>query len=121
MIKPSFLVLAGPTASGKTEVACEIAKKLPVEVISCDSMQVYKGMPILTQAPSAKTARILRAHLVSFLDPSEEYDAAIFRRDACRGVAGDGYPSASAPIPPAVSWALGSASQFTLPVSSVTN
>ena len=82
MKRPSFLALVGPTASGKTELACEIAKHLPVEVISCDSMQVYRDMPHLTQAPSAKAVKILRAHLVSFLDLSEEYNAALFRRDA---------------------------------------
>ena len=78
----SFLALVGPTASGKTEVACEIAKQIPLEAISCDSMQVYQGMPVLTQAPSVRAVKTLQAHLVSFLDPSEEYNAAFFRRDA---------------------------------------
>lgn len=77
MSKPSLLILAGPTASGKTAIACEIAKRLSVEIISCDSMQVYRGMPILTQA-----AFPAGAALSSFLDPSQEYNAALFRRDA---------------------------------------
>ena len=77
-----MFVLIGPTASGKTAVACEIAKKLRVEAVSCDSMQVYRGMPLLTQAPTAAEKKRLKAHLVSFLDPSEEYNAALFRRDA---------------------------------------
>ncbi len=80
-MKPKLFVLVGPTASGKTAVACEIAKRLPVELISCDSMQVYKGMPILTQAPPKRTPQLL-SHLVSFLNPSQEYNAAKFRKDA---------------------------------------
>lgn len=72
----------GPTASGKTEVAFEISKTLPVEMISCDSMQAYKAMPIITQGPSKRVTRVLKTHLVSFLDPSKEYSAAHFRKDA---------------------------------------
>ncbi|MGH7197547.1 MAG: isopentenyl transferase family protein, partial [Candidatus Omnitrophota bacterium] len=49
MTPPAVLAIVGPTASGKTAVALELAKKLPVEMISCDSMQVYKDMPITTQ------------------------------------------------------------------------
>lgn len=75
----SLLIVAGPTASGKTAVCLEIAKKLPVEMIGCDSMQVYRGMPLLTQAPSASEKRALKAHLVSFLDPKERFDASQFR------------------------------------------
>ena len=77
-----LLIIVGPTASGKTAVACEIAKHLPVEMISCDSMQVYRSMPLLTQAPTAQEKKILKMHLVSFLHPSEEYNAALFRKDA---------------------------------------
>ena len=82
----SLLVLVGPTASGKTAVACEIAKRLPVEMISCDSMQVYRGMPILTQAPTKAERARLEAHLISFLDPRKEYNAAFFRKDAQKAI-----------------------------------
>lgn len=78
----SLLILVGPTASGKTEIAVELSKHLPVEVISCDSMQAYKGMPITTQAPPKKSLSAVRTHLVAFLNPSEEYNAAIFRKEA---------------------------------------
>ena len=81
-MKKKLLVLAGPTASGKTEVAYEISKRLPVEMISCDSMQVYRKMPILTQAPPRAVTKNLKTHLVSFLDPSEECSAALFRKEA---------------------------------------
>ncbi len=78
-MKPPLLVIAGSTASGKTAVAIELSKKIPCEIISCDSMQVYKSMPILTGQGNVKTPKI---HLNSFLSPSEEYSAAQFRKDA---------------------------------------
>lgn len=77
-----LLILSGPTASGKTDVALEISKKIPAEAISFDSMQVYRGMPITTQAPSRAVTGKLKTHLVSFLNPSQEYNAALFRKDA---------------------------------------
>ncbi|MBI3253010.1 MAG: tRNA (adenosine(37)-N6)-dimethylallyltransferase MiaA [Candidatus Omnitrophica bacterium] len=77
-----ILVLAGPTASGKTEVSCALSQILPLEMISCDSMQVYRSMPILSQAPPRKICRALGAHLVGFLPPDREYSAAQFREDA---------------------------------------
>ncbi len=82
--KPPLLVLVGPTASGKTEVALCLSRHVPCEMISCDSMQVYRGMPILTQAPSKKITRALKTHLIGCLEPSREYSAALFRRDAER-------------------------------------
>ncbi len=69
----------GPTASGKTGVAAELAALFPAEIISCDSMQAYRGMPILTQAPLKAEQKKAVTHLVSFLDPSQEYSAAKFR------------------------------------------
>ena len=81
-LKQSLLIVAGPTASGKTAVCLEIAKILPVEMISFDSMQVYRGMPIVTQAPPPTEKKALKAHLVSFLDVSEVFDAARFRVEA---------------------------------------
>ncbi len=81
-MKPTLLIVAGPTASGKTAVCLEIAKKLPVEMISFDSMQVYRGMPTVTQAPTPTEKKALKAHLVSFLNVSEVFDAARFRVEA---------------------------------------
>ena len=76
-----FLVLAGPTASGKTEAAFELSKVIACEMISCDSMQVYRGMPIATQMPPKRITRHLKTHLVSFLSPAQEYNAALFRKE----------------------------------------
>lgn len=77
---PKVLVIAGPTGSGKTDVALKILRRIPSEAVSFDSMQVYRLMPLLTQAPS-KTPK---THLVSFLSPLKEYNAALFRIDAAR-------------------------------------
>ena len=82
MGKPRIICLVGPTASGKTAVAVELARLIPLEMISSDSMQVYRDMPILTQAPTEEILKKIPTHLVSFLDPSEEYSAAKFRKDA---------------------------------------
>src|SRR3989338_1180731 len=85
-LRNPLLVIVGPTASGKTEIACEVSKRLPVEMVSCDSMQVYRKMPIITQTPPRSVTRKLRAHLVSFLDPSKEYNAALFRQNALSSI-----------------------------------
>ena len=76
-------MLAGPTASGKTEVARHLAKKIPACMISFDSMQVYRQMPITTQAPSPSLFA-KKTYLVNFVDPKKEYSAAVFRKDAER-------------------------------------
>ncbi|MCG3175541.1 MAG: tRNA dimethylallyltransferase [Candidatus Omnitrophica bacterium] len=81
---PQVLCLVGPTACGKTAVACRIAGLRRVETISCDSMQVYRGMGILTQAPTALERRRLRSHLTECVDPAIEYSAARFARSARR-------------------------------------
>jgi len=82
----SVIALVGPTASGKTEVAFELSKLLPLEVISCDSMQVYRKMPILTQAPSVEFLKSVKTHLLAHRDPSEEYNAALFRKEASASI-----------------------------------
>lgn len=83
----TLLCIAGPTASGKTAVACEIARRVSVETVSCDSMQVYRGMRILTQAPTRDEKRLLNLHLTECVDPAKEYSAARFASSARRFVA----------------------------------
>lgn len=74
----SILFLVGPTASGKTDVVAALSKYMDLEVISCDSMQVYRSMPILTQTPPLKVRRKVTHHLVDFLSARCEYNAAVF-------------------------------------------
>lgn len=81
-MKDVVICLIGPTAVGKTEVALRLAKKIGAEIISCDSMQVYKGIDIATSKPSKKEQKSVRHHLIDILKPSQEYNAACFRKSA---------------------------------------
>ena len=85
--KPPVIAIVGPTASGKTRLAIRLAKKIKGEIISCDSMQVYKGMAVLSQAPAASEMKKVRHHLVGVLDPREEYNVASFRKRATKLIA----------------------------------
>ena len=80
-------VIAGPTASGKTAVAIEVARRLDGEIISMDSRQAYRGFAIGTAAPSAGELRAAPHHGVGFLDPHERYGAGRFARLATRWLA----------------------------------
>jgi len=79
---PPALLLTGPTASGKTQVAVELAQQLPCEIISVDSALVYRGMDIGTAKPDAATRAIAPHYLIDIIDPTETYSAARFRADA---------------------------------------
>jgi len=72
----------GPTASGKTAVALELARALPCEIVSVDSALVYKGMNVGTAKPDAGTLAQFPHHLVDVIEPHESYSAARFRDDA---------------------------------------
>ncbi|NLX64917.1 MAG: tRNA (adenosine(37)-N6)-dimethylallyltransferase MiaA [Clostridiaceae bacterium] len=76
------VVIAGPTASGKTDLAVELALKLNGEVISADSMQIYRGMDIGTAKPTMEERRGIPHHLIDIVDPDEEYSVAQFKEDA---------------------------------------
>ncbi len=77
-----MLVLLGPTAVGKSAVALAIARKAGGEIISCDSMQVYRGMDIGTAKPSPEEREEIPHHLIDVTEPEERYDVARFLRDA---------------------------------------
>jgi len=76
------VLLMGPTASGKSAVALMIASRLPVEIVSVDSAQVYRGMDIGTAKPDASTRDRIPHHLIDIVDPDAAYSAARFRADA---------------------------------------
>jgi tRNA dimethylallyltransferase len=75
-------VLVGPTGVGKTAVATALASLLPVEIVSADSRQIYRGLPIGTAAPTAAERAAAPYHGVGFVDPRERYSAGRFARDA---------------------------------------
>ena len=81
------ICLMGPTASGKTALAIELVQRLPLEIISVDSAQIYKTMDIGTGKPDAKTLTLAPHRLIDFLDPLESYSAARFCEDAGREMA----------------------------------
>jgi tRNA dimethylallyltransferase len=85
-MKKTVIFIVGPTSSGKTAVSVELAKLVDGEIISCDSMQVYKDMDVLTHAPHESEARGIRHHLVRIIPPEEEYSAARFIEDAGRAI-----------------------------------
>ncbi len=76
------LVIVGPTGVGKTAVTVEIARRLPVEVVSADARQFYKYMDIGTAKPAPEILREIPHHFVGFLDPAREYSAGQFAEDA---------------------------------------
>ena len=81
---PPALFLMGPTASGKTSVAVELAQSLPVEIISVDSALVFRNMNIGTAKPDAATLNRAPHHLIDIIEPTEAYSAAAFRHDALK-------------------------------------
>lgn len=81
-----IVCLMGPTASGKTQLACELIKQFPFEIISVDSAMVYKGMDVGTAKPDAKTLASAPHRLIDFRDPKDAYSAAQFKEDAVREI-----------------------------------
>ncbi|MGP1678020.1 MAG: tRNA (adenosine(37)-N6)-dimethylallyltransferase MiaA [Burkholderiales bacterium] len=81
---PSAVLLMGPTAGGKSALALEIARRFPVEIISVDSAQVYRGMDVGTAKPAAAERAAVPHHLIDIIDPDQSYSAAQFRTDATR-------------------------------------
>ncbi len=84
--RPTVVFLMGPTASGKTALAIELAKRLPCDIISVDSALVYRGMDIGTAKPTAAEQAQAPHRLLDLIDPTEAYSAADFRRDALREI-----------------------------------
>jgi tRNA dimethylallyltransferase len=80
--RPPAIFLMGPTATGKTALACALADRFPVELVSVDSALVYRGLDIGAAKPDAMTLRNYPHALIDIRDPSESYSAAHFRDDA---------------------------------------
>lgn len=83
-----LLVVAGPTGSGKTELAAALAVRLGGEIVSADSRQVYRRLDAATAKPSAELRARVPHHLIDVAEPSERYDAARFAREAREAIAG---------------------------------
>ena len=81
------ILLMGPTASGKTRLAIELARRFPVELISVDSAQVFRDMAVGTAKPDAATLAEFPHRLIDLISPEEAYSAARFRSDALAAMA----------------------------------
>ena len=79
-------VLTGPTGTGKTEIALALAREYPVEIISVDSAQVYRGLDIGSAKPSAQLRSQVPHHLIDLVEPSASYSAGQFVRDAAQAI-----------------------------------
>lgn len=79
--------IVGPTASGKTKLAVKLAQKFNGEIVSADSMQIYKGMQIATAKPTFDETEGVKHHLIDFVSPDETYSVAMFVKDASRCIA----------------------------------
>lgn len=81
-MKPTIVVICGPTASGKTGLGIAVAKQINGEIISSDSMQIYKDMNIGTAKPTKDEQAEAKHHLIDFVSPDQRYSVADFKRDA---------------------------------------
>ena len=77
--KQKIVVITGPTATGKTALAVELARRFDGEIVSADSMQVYRRMDVGTAKPTVEERQGIPHHLIDVVDPDEAFNAAIFR------------------------------------------
>ena len=86
MEKQKVIVICGPTASGKTKLSIEIAKKTNGEIISADSMQIYKDMTIGTAKPTPEEMQGIKHYLIDFVLPNQRYSVADYNKDALKAI-----------------------------------
>lgn len=86
MKKALVVAVVGPTASGKTALAIEIAKHLGGEIVSADSMQIYKNMDIATAKPTKAELSEVKHHLIGFLEPDESFSVAMYKKYATEAI-----------------------------------
>jgi len=84
--KPTAVCIIGPTGSGKSALALNLASHFDLEIISVDSAQIYRGLDVGTAKPSSEEQRLVKHHLIDIIDPTEHYSAAEFCRDATRQI-----------------------------------
>lgn len=82
MSKPKVIVICGPTASGKTALSIELAKKIKGEIVSCDSMQIYKDMNIGTAKPTEQEKKGIKHYMIDIVSPDERFSVADYKREA---------------------------------------
>ncbi len=80
------IVIAGPTASGKTALSIELAKRIGGEIVSADSMQIYKDMDIGTAKVTKEEMQGIKHYLVDFLEPTKRYTVSDFKKDSIKAI-----------------------------------
>lgn len=83
---PPVAAITGPTAAGKTALSLALSAHLPIEIVSADSMQVYRGLDVGTAKPSPQERAAVAHHLIDIASPAEKYDLARFLRDAIAAI-----------------------------------
>ena len=86
MYKRKAIVICGPTASGKTKLSVELAKKINGEIVSCDSMQIYKDMTIGTAKPTEEEMQGIKHYLIDCVSPEIRYSVADYKKDAISAI-----------------------------------
>ena len=86
MEKEKVIVICGPTASGKTVLSIELAKKINGEIVSCDSMQIYKEMDIGTAKPSIEEMQGIKHYMIDIISPDERYSVADYKKQAKQAI-----------------------------------
>lgn len=86
MKKQKVIVICGPTASGKTALSIELAKKINGEIVSCDSMQIYKEMDIGTAKPTKEEMQEIQHYMINTIFPNERYSVADYKKDAKKAI-----------------------------------
>ena len=86
MQKSKVIVIGGPTASGKTALSIELAKKINGEIVSADSMQIYKEMNIGTAKPDEEEMQGIKHYMLDFVNPNEAYSVAEYKKDAKKAI-----------------------------------
>ena len=86
MQKEKVIVICGPTASGKTALSIELAKTIDGEIVSCDSMQIYKEMNIGTAKPTKEEMRGIKHYLIDFVPPDKRYSVSDYKKDAKKAI-----------------------------------
>lgn len=87
-VRPLVLCIMGPTGSGKSALAQALARRVPAEIVSVDSVMIYRGMDVGTDKPAPAVRARIPHHLVDICDPAERYSAGAFARDAAAAVRG---------------------------------
>ena len=81
-LKPKVIVIVGPTASGKTALSIELAKKINGEIVSCDSMQIYKKMDIGSAKPTKEEMQGIKHYMIDIVEPNERFSVAEYKKQA---------------------------------------